>query len=54
MHQALDMGVSVREFWQMSPRAIWLLTQEQIRSIKRRSGKQPGKPGGQRLTYIPR
>ena len=54
MYHALDMGVSASDFWQMSPRAVWELTQEQIRSMERRSGKRPGKPGGQRLTYIPR
>lgn len=54
MHQALDMGISVQDFWQLSPRAIWMLTQERIRDMERRSGKQPGKPSGQRLSYIPR
>lgn len=54
MYHALDMGVSAAAFWEMSPRAIWLLTQERIRSLERRAGKQPGRPDGQRLSYIPR
>ena len=53
MYNALDMGVSAADFWAMSPRALWVLTQERIRSMERRS-KARSKPEGKRLSYIPR
>lgn len=53
MYHALDMGVTASDFWQMSPRAVWELTQERIRSMERR-GEQRKPDDGQRLTYIPR
>jgi len=53
MYNALDMGVSVDAFWEMSPRALWVLTQERIRSMEQRS-RAKEKPAGRRLSYIPR
>lgn len=54
MHNALEMGVSVSEFWELSPRAVWVLTQERIRSMERRAGKGKHSGEGKRIGYIPR
>lgn len=54
MYTALQMGLTADDFWSMSPRAIWELTQERIRSMERRGEPQRKPDGGQRLSYIPR
>lgn len=54
MYHALDMGVTASDFWQMSPRAVWELTQERIRGMERRGDQQRRSDDGQRLSYIPR
>lgn len=54
MYNALDMGVTVDAFWEMSPRALWVLTQERIRSMERRAGKGRRSGEGTRIGYIPR
>ena len=52
MATALELGLSVDDFWAMSPRAIGLLRDER----ERRMGAKPDKPKPQlkRLNYLPR
>lgn len=58
MYHALDLGISVAEFWGMTPRAICILLDEMRRGAKaapRGSGKATGgAPRVVRLDYIPR
>ncbi len=59
MFHALDLGISVDAFWEMTPRAICLLVQEMARntgsanaSVKGAGG--PASPRVVHLNYIPR
>lgn len=58
MYRALDLGVSVQEFWEMSPRACWVLQQTLIsdmaRQAKAKKDAADKAPTPQRLNYIPR
>lgn len=54
MYRALDLGVSVQEFWEMSPRACWVLQQTLISDMKRQKQAQEAANTPQKLNYIPR
>ena len=55
MFHALDMGVSVESFWDMSPRAVVLLHREMRRAAgKSAPARRPAEPQLVRLNYIPR
>lgn len=56
MYDALELGLSVDDFWAMTPRAIYLLRDEKIRRLEGRARAKDGraKPKGQRLKYLPR
>lgn len=51
MYHALDLGLSMEDFWEVSPRTIWVLQQQLIRTIKRKKAPEQEAP---RLNYIPR
>ena len=54
MYRALDLGVSVQEFWEMSPRACWMLQQTLISDMERRNKVKEKASSPQKLNYIPR
>lgn len=54
MYRALDMGVSVQEFWELSPRACWVLQQTLLSDMKRRAEVKQAEKAPQKLNYIPR
>lgn len=60
MFHALDLGISVEAFWEMTPRAICLLTQEMARNTSgakaaaRGGGSSASSPRVVQLNYIPR
>ena len=61
MADALELGLSVEDFWEMSPRAIYLLTDERVRRAERRAGHRgrgargaSGMEKGPRLSRLPR
>ncbi len=60
MFHALDLGISVDEFWEMTPRAICVLLDEMARATQAASPRAsvPARPAGTpqvvRLDYIPR
>ena len=56
MYDALELGLSVNDFWDMTPRAIYLLRDEKLRRLEGRARAKGGgaKPKGQRLKYLPR
>jgi hypothetical protein len=56
MADALELGLTVADFWDMTPRAIYLLRDERLRRLEGRvKAKESGaKPKGQRLSYLPR
>ena len=56
MYHALDMGVSVESFWDMSARAIVMLHREMRRSmaVKPTEPQEAAEVGPVRLDYIPR
>lgn len=53
MYHALDLGLSVADFWEMSPRGIFLLQEELVKSIHGKHSPADQQQG-QRLNYIPR
>ncbi len=60
MFHALDLGISVDAFWEMTPRAICLLVQEMARNTSsakastRGAGRASSVPQVVHLNYIPR
>lgn len=59
MYHALDLGIGVEEFWDMTPRAICILVQEMAASGK--AANQPARRAGKgaaprvvKLDHIPR
>ena len=54
MFRALDLGVSVQEFWEMSPRACWVLQQTLISDMERRKQVKEKASSTRKLNYIPR
>ena len=60
MYHALDMGISVTDFWEMTPRAICVLMDEMVRTSKAGAARQTSRPATARerqvvkLDYIPR
>lgn len=57
MYHALDIGISVDEFWEMTPRGILLLLDEMMRANKVRgqqSSSAAAAPQVVKLNYIPR
>lgn len=56
MYHAIDMGVSVESFWDMSARAIVMLHREMRRSmaVKPTKPQDAAEVGPVRLDYIPR
>ncbi len=60
MFHALDLGISVDAFWEMTPRAICLLVQEMARNTgsakasARGMGSTTSSPRVVHLNYIPR
>lgn len=59
MYHALDLGMTVAEFWDSTPRAICLLMAEMGRGQKQASAnRKPGRHAGPaqvvKLDYIPR
>lgn len=59
MTHALDLGIGVADFWDMTPRAIILLVQEAERcrigtGKETKKSKAPSQGGVVQLNYIPR
>ena len=54
MYRALDLGVSAKEFREMSPRACWVLQQALISDMERRAKAKETTNAPQKLNYIPR
>lgn len=55
MHDALQLGLRVDDFWAMSPRAIVYLQRERLRQLGAAGQKsRRQESGGVRLSYLPR
>lgn len=55
LFHALDLGISVQDFWDMTPRGIVLLMEEMSRSHRMaRRAHDGGAETVQQLNYIPR
>ena len=54
MYDALELGLSVNDFWAMTPRAIYLLRDVKVQRLEGKVRAKDGKKKGQRLSYLPR
>lgn len=54
MTDALELGLSAADFWDMTPRAIYRLRDEWRRRAAGRVRAAERPPKGQRLSYLPR
>ena len=59
MYTALDMGISMTEFWDMSPRAVLMINREMGRRFDRQRDMTPALPasnpsGPVKLKRLPR
>jgi len=54
MFHALDLGISARDFWDMSPRAVLLLKAEMKQAMAGSGNKPGGGPPRLRLEDVPR